>query len=99
MSGKRAAVPSALRILPTKPVVFLFRGSYCALASAKLLNILTPGLANGVAEFVVECQTYEGGIGGTPFVEAHGGYTFCGLAATVLLGKVDLLDTANLLVG
>lgn len=33
-------------------------------------------------------QSYEGGIGGEPWNEAHGGYTFCGLAAAALLGQV-----------
>ena len=30
--------------------------------------------------FGCRCQTYEGGIGGEPGAEAHGGYvTFCGM--------------------
>lgn len=33
-------------------------------------------------------QSHEGGIGGEPWNEAHGGYTFCGLAAAALLGQV-----------
>ncbi|KAF9163270.1 hypothetical protein DFQ26_002760 [Actinomortierella ambigua] len=68
------------------------RGSYCALAAATLTNILTPELAEGAAEFIGRCQTYEGGIGGYPGVEAHGGYAFCGLAALDLLGRTDALD-------
>ncbi|KAJ3212599.1 hypothetical protein HDU67_003706 [Dinochytrium kinnereticum] len=68
------------------------RGSFCAMSIATRLNILTPELAEGVAEFIAQCQTYEGGIGSVPGVEAHGGYTFCGLAAMALLGKTDLLD-------
>ncbi|KAF9979250.1 hypothetical protein BGZ73_002518 [Actinomortierella ambigua] len=68
------------------------RGSYCALAVATLTNILTPELAEGAAEFIGRCQTYEGGIGGYPGVEAHGGYAFCGLAALDLLGRMDTLD-------
>ncbi|GAA99352.1 uncharacterized protein L969DRAFT_16657 [Mixia osmundae IAM 14324] len=68
------------------------RGSYCALAVASCLNILTPDLAQGTARFVASCQTYEGGLASasysfetsssTPqFGEAHGGYTFCALAS------------------
>ncbi|RKO87524.1 terpenoid cyclases/protein prenyltransferase alpha-alpha toroid, partial [Blyttiomyces helicus] len=68
------------------------RGTYCALASAKLLNLLTPELVDGVAEFVVRCQSYEGGISCRPGNEAHGGYTFCALAAMEILGKAELLD-------
>lgn len=43
------------------------------------------------------CQTYEGGIGGCPGTEAHGGYTFCGYAAAVILGHEKLIDTDRLL--
>ena len=43
------------------------------------------------------CQTYEGGFGGVPGMEAHGGYSFCGLAALILMGKGNLCNTDNLL--
>jgi hypothetical protein len=42
-------------------------------------------------------QTYEGGIGGEPGNEAHGGYTFCGLAALLLAGRPRALDLPRLL--
>ncbi|KAJ2689397.1 CAAX farnesyltransferase (FTase) subunit beta [Coemansia spiralis] len=67
------------------------RGIYCALVIASLLNIMTPELVKGAAEFIARCQTCEGGIGPYPGVEAHGGYTLCGLAALDILGKTDLL--------
>jgi len=73
------------------------RGCYCVLATAKLLNILTPELTTGVAEFIASCQTYEGGIGGYPGNEAHGGYTFCGLAALEILKKTDYIDSEALM--
>ncbi|KAK9319107.1 terpenoid cyclases/protein prenyltransferase alpha-alpha toroid [Lipomyces orientalis] len=63
------------------------RAVYCALASAALMNIITPELVEGTAEWVSRCQTYEGGIGGAPCNEAHGGYAFCGLAALCILGN------------
>ncbi|KAK9239015.1 terpenoid cyclases/protein prenyltransferase alpha-alpha toroid [Lipomyces kononenkoae] len=63
------------------------RAVYCALASAALLNIITPELTEGTAEWISRCQTYEGGIGGAPDNEAHGGYAFCGLAALCILGN------------
>lgn len=37
------------------------RGIYCLLVTATLLNILTPELIAGTAEFLASCQTYEGG--------------------------------------
>ena len=43
------------------------------------------------------CQTYEGGFGGAPGMEAHGGYSFCGLAALILIGKEKLCNVDRLL--
>jgi protein farnesyltransferase subunit beta len=57
------------------------RGAYCAIAVASLTNIITPELTVNTAEWLGSCQTFEGGIGGEPGNEAHGGYTYCGLAA------------------
>ena len=42
-------------------------------------------------------QTYEGGLGGEPGTEAHGGYTFCGLAALHLAGRAGALNLPALL--
>ena len=67
------------------------RGVYTALAVASLTNLLDDELRRGAAEWIASCQTYEGGIGATPGEEAHGGYTFCGLASMVLLDRVELL--------
>ena len=47
--------------------------------------------------FIVALQTYEGGLGGEPGTEAHGGYTFCGLAALMLVGRASVLDLPSLL--
>ncbi|KAF9917037.1 hypothetical protein BX616_002092 [Lobosporangium transversale] len=68
------------------------RGSYCAMVAATLTNIRTAELEAGVAEFIASCQTYEGGLGSYPGVEAHGGYAFCGLAALELMGQTNILD-------
>ena len=62
------------------------RGVYCALVVADILNIMDDELTNGMADFITSCQTYEGGITCIPYGEAHGGYTFCGLAALLILG-------------
>ncbi|XP_021324041.1 protein farnesyltransferase subunit beta isoform X1 [Danio rerio] len=48
-------------------------------------------------EVDVSCQNWEGGLGGVPGLEAHGGYTFCGTAALVILGKEHMLDLKALL--
>lgn len=73
------------------------RSAYCATAVASLTNILTPALFAGTAEWIARCQNWEGGIGGVPGMEAHGGYTFCGVAALVILKKEQLLNLRSLL--
>ncbi|XP_068541620.1 protein farnesyltransferase subunit beta isoform X1 [Anas acuta] len=73
------------------------RSAYCAAAVASLTNILTPALFAGTAEWIARCQNWEGGIGGVPGMEAHGGYTFCGVAALVILKKEQLLNLRSLL--
>ena len=55
-----------------------------------LVAELDDELTRGTAAWIASCQTYEGGIGATPGEEAHGGYTFCGLAAMVLLDAVAM---------
>ena len=67
------------------------RGAYIAMAVATLTDIMDEELVAGTAEWITQCQTYEGGMGATPGEEAHGGYTFCALAAMVLLGKAEML--------
>ncbi|XP_054717750.1 protein farnesyltransferase subunit beta-like [Uloborus diversus] len=73
------------------------RGVYCALSVAKLTNIWCPELIKGTAHWVSRCQTYEGGFGGVPDMEAHGGYTFCGFASLVLMGQENVININNLL--
>ncbi|SSD60406.1 related to Protein farnesyltransferase subunit beta [Saccharomycodes ludwigii] len=81
------------------------RSIYCCLSVASLLNILTMELVEGMLDFLINCQTFEGGFGGSPGEEAHGGTTFCALASLVILipflypNKVldDFIDVDNLL--
>jgi protein farnesyltransferase subunit beta len=76
------------------------RGTYCALVILSLLNLPmelphdAPSRAagfmtfnDGVGEYISRCQTYEGGISGTPGNEAHGAYVFCALGTLCLLGE------------
>ncbi|VDD82502.1 unnamed protein product [Mesocestoides corti] len=75
------------------------RGAYCAVSSAALTGLLQsrPELFDGTAEWIASCQTYEGGFGGQPCVEAHGGYSFCAFAALRILQRTDLVDIPRLL--
>ena len=78
------------------------RGCFTALAVAHLLRIDSElnsrdsELKRGVPSFVKRCQTHEGGIAGEPYAEAHGGYSFCGLAAVTLCGEAHVLDLNEL---
>ena len=74
------------------------RGTYCALVVAKLTNIFDQELFEGTSDWLLKCQTYEGGFGGSPYSEAHGGYTFCALAALTLLGTESQCNLRSLLV-
>ncbi|XVF16432.1 hypothetical protein REPUB_Repub10bG0030000 [Reevesia pubescens] len=73
------------------------RACYTAISVASLLNILDDDLVQNVGNYILSCQTYEGGIGGEPGSEAHGGYTFCGLATMILINEVDRLDLSSLI--
>lgn len=63
------------------------RGVYCSLVCADILGLLqdNPELTDNVSEFLLGCQTYEGGFSCSPYGEAHGGYTFCALASFIIL--------------
>ncbi|WAR18870.1 FNTB-like protein [Mya arenaria] len=92
------AAVNALCILGTEEAFQIIdRGAYCAASAARLTNIMTPELFDGTPEWIVRCQTYEGGFAGCPGMEAHGGYSFCGLAALTLLNKTNLCDVKNVL--
>ncbi|KAK7103387.1 protein farnesyltransferase subunit beta-like [Littorina saxatilis] len=73
------------------------RGAYCAASAARLTNMCSKELFVGTAEWICRCQTYEGGFAGFPGQEAHGGYSFCGIAALVILNKPELCDLPRLL--
>ncbi|XP_065655395.1 protein farnesyltransferase subunit beta isoform X2 [Hydra vulgaris] len=73
------------------------RGVYCAMVAARLTNVFTKEMFKGTADWLASCQTYEGGFGGLPGLEAHGGYTFCGYASLALLGQEQKARTKQLL--
>eukprot|EP00297_Palpitomonas_bilix_P006660 CAMPEP_0113868838 /NCGR_PEP_ID=MMETSP0780_2-20120614/1212_1 /TAXON_ID=652834 /ORGANISM="Palpitomonas bilix" /LENGTH=405 /DNA_ID=CAMNT_0000853967 /DNA_START=256 /DNA_END=1473 /DNA_ORIENTATION=+ /assembly_acc=CAM_ASM_000599 len=78
------------------------RGAFCALSTAVLCGICSDDLRKGVGDYIRTCQTYEGGFGGEPGNEAHGGYAFCAFAALRLIGEetsVDLNALAKWAVG
>ncbi|CAG8899475.1 unnamed protein product [Penicillium egyptiacum] len=77
-------------------------GAYCAMTLISLLDLplsLAPGsqareaglesLTSGLPEYLSRCQTFEGGISGSPGSEAHGAYAFCALACLSILGSPE----------
>lgn len=72
------------------------RGIYIVSLIGKTL-CMKEDVFEGVVEEVVACQTYEGGLTNSPGGEAHGGYTFCGVAALSLLGQLERLDISRLM--
>ncbi len=71
------------------------RAAYIVTIIVKLLR-LDEDLLSGVAENIISAQTYEGGLSNIQGGEAHGGYTFCGVAALSLLGRLHELDVSRL---
>ncbi|MEW5299125.1 MAG: hypothetical protein WDW36_002169 [Sanguina aurantia] len=75
------------------------RSCYTAMAIAHILGLDKAALAerSGMVDYIVRCQTYEGGMGGEPGNEAHGGYTYCAVAALALADSLHSVDLPRLL--
>jgi len=69
------------------------RGMYCALSISQLTLVLDDSLAKGCDEYIAKLQRFDGGLGGEPRAEAHGGYAFCAFASLKILGKLDAIDS------
>ncbi|KAJ5155215.1 hypothetical protein N7492_008018, partial [Penicillium capsulatum] len=78
------------------------RGAYCAMTLISLLDLPVnlpldspargaglESLTDRIPEYLSRCQTFEGGISGSPGVEAHGAYAFCALACLSILGPPE----------
>ena len=78
------------------------RATYCILTPCHLLGLLNTEeeknhlLSPSIAHYIASCQTFEGGFGAEPFNEAHGGYTFCALAALRILDSVSIINVDTL---
>ncbi|KAI5294095.1 CAAX farnesyltransferase (FTase) subunit beta [Ascosphaera acerosa] len=77
------------------------RAPYCIMTCVSLLNLPLElpedcparrewgftKFTDGLAEYISSCQTFEGGISGSPGVEAHAAYAFCALATLAIMGE------------
>ena len=66
------------------------RFTFCAVAIYYILQghkFPTEFSPDKAAEYIYQCQTYEGGFAQKPFLEAHGGSTFCAVSSLLLLKK------------
>lgn len=70
------------------------RGCYCALSVCYMLGMDVSRVAEAchLGVFVQRCQSYEGGFGGEPGNESHGGYAFCAYAALHFAGMQHMID-------
>jgi len=59
---------------------------YCAAAICHMLGDWTGMDKSAALDYVVASISYEGGIGQGPGLEAHGGSTYCGVAALSMMG-------------
>ena len=79
------------------------RSTYCAMVTASVLNLINwddldnDPLTKGVVDNIKNCQTFEGGLGPEPYCEAHGGYSYCGIASLVLLKQLNKIDMNSFL--
>ena len=75
------------------------RGTYCAVASAILTNIMSPDFISNTVQWMSSYmyQTSEGCFSAVPGTEVHGGYTFCGFVTLALLQKTKLVSMKSLM--
>ncbi|KAJ0962369.1 hypothetical protein J5N97_030197 [Dioscorea zingiberensis] len=62
---------------------------YCAAAICYMLNDWTGMDKEKAKDYILSCQSYDGGFGLVPGLESHGGGTFCAVAALRLMGFIE----------
>jgi len=69
---------------------------YCAACICSMLGNWEGMDMEAAVSYVMASISYEGGIGQGPGLEAHGGSTYCAVAALVLMGRLEDLGPARL---
>ncbi|PNT69942.1 hypothetical protein BRADI_2g03310v3 [Brachypodium distachyon] len=69
---------------------------YCAAAICSMLKDWTGMDKEKAKEYILNCQSYDGGFGMVPGSDESGGGTFCAVAALYLMGFIQVDLTSNL---
>lgn len=64
---------------------------YCATAISKMVDDWSGVRRDAALQYVLASVSYEGGIGQGPGLEAHGGSTYCAVAALSMMGMLEEL--------
>ncbi|KAF3433729.1 hypothetical protein FNV43_RR24832 [Rhamnella rubrinervis] len=62
---------------------------YCAAAICSLLENWSGMDREKAKEYILNCQSYDGGFGLIPGAESHGGATYCAVASLRLMGFIE----------
>jgi len=62
---------------------------YCAAAISNILSISNGIDKDKAVEYIQKSITYEGGIAQGPYLEAHGGSTYCAVASLYLMDRLE----------
>lgn len=70
---------------------------FCAAALTRILGTNGDIDIEKAIQYTLDCQTYEGGFAHQPGEEAHGGATYCAVAALSLWGALDRIKDKKML--
>lgn len=62
---------------------------YCACAICHMLQDWSHLQQDAAVSFILQCKSWDGALALLPGQEGHGGSTFCGIAALVLMNRLD----------
>jgi geranylgeranyl transferase type-1 subunit beta len=85
-------LPSGAFLATTLATENDLRFVYCACVIAFILNDWSGINRQSCEQFILQCRTYEYAFGQIPGSEAHGGSTFCAIAALSLMNRLNQLD-------
>jgi len=68
---------------------------YCAAAVCRMLDDWSGVDVEAAVSYVLASVSYDGGIGQGPGLEAHGGSTYCAVAALSMMGRLGALGEAR----